>query len=569
MSYKYKRTLQKSLPVLDDKRKRPSQSVFNPFAVTAVRSRWLVQRTSKWYMNYDKVPTYPCQQRDEMLREIVRTNPYAALAIYNATAKLSGIDLKITARDENIYQHTLDARTYNSLFYYAWRDVADRFIRDWLTQDNGAFLEILDDAENSRIKTTEPRVTFGGLRYLDSQTVRRTGEITYPVEIYHDDGKWYRMHYTRIFSMVQMKEGETAYRGMGQCGISRALMILRTMQNLHRMYDEVMGSRPRAQVISGNVPTETLEQAFQLIDGDLEDDTLNGSSRLFGGTVLIGSSMLDSHPNITVTPLRNFPEGFDLKEPIDQMMIALAHILGFDIRELWQAKERGATRGDSVVSDQKMRTKTTRLFKLTIVSLVEQMILPSHLRVTIISNDIEEQLEIAETQKIIAETTALLMRNGLIDVRSGRAQLLEAGYITETDFTRMELENGRLPDGASVYMSFYKQDAQPYLELFNGVDLLDTEQHTNPLFWNAVRVTARRLLAIQARADVEDANMVIQLLAALSYLNVEYGDGKPYGTPRADNIDVTVTNGSGLPLTTYNGMKIADGAKDGSSLSIA
>lgn len=500
---------------------------------------WFSAPVSSQYFDYDGLPDWHSRERDRQLRELLLHNNYAALAMFNTTAKLAGIHFRIKAKDDNIEASVQDALLYDALWQYSYRLAAERFIKDWQGQDNGAFLEILDNGMNHDRASDTVRETFGGVRYIDSARVIRTGDVDYPIIVEHEDGKQYELHHTRVIEIAQMASGETRHNGVGQCALTRCMGVLETMSNVHLMYDEWLGSKPRGQIITASMPASVMKKAFE------SDDFAMGGNKVYGRNIYLGAGGISDHDiNLKIHPLKNFPDGFNKKDEIDEGMIAIAHSFGFDVREIWQAKERGATRGDSIVSDQKMRTKTKRQYEMMVRAHVEAKILPSHLVVEVVGNDPEEAIERAETYKLFAEGAGIQIRNGIMDVRSSRVEQMSHGILTVSEFERLELEDGRMPNGHHVYEAFYKPGNSGYLLPSLG-DPLDISQH-NPSFWDKVDLNIRTLFA--RRAAVSDVSKVgmSQVIRALQMLKTEFRQGVEYGLV-VDVVDPTQQNGRSLP----------------------
>jgi len=530
----------KSLPVVR-RRGRMAQADWE--------TSWFMSPASQQYFDYDGVPDWYSRERDRQLRLLLLHNNYAALAMYNTTAKLSGVHFRIRAKDDNVETSVRDALVYDALWSYSYRLAAERFIKDWQGQDNGAFLEILDNRDESGRRSDTVRETFGGVRYMDSARVTRTGDETFPVVVAHEDGKQYEMHQTRVIDLVQMASGDSRYHGVGMCALTRSFGVLQTMANVHLMYDEWLGSKPRGQIITGSMPASEMKKAFE------SDDFQTGGNFLYGRNIYIGTRGISDHDiNLKIHPLKNFPDGFSKKDEIDEGMIAIAHAFGFDVREIWQAKERGATRGDSVISDQKMRTKTKRQYEQLIVANLEAKILPSHLVVSVVPNDTEETIERAETYKLYAEGAGIQIRNGIMDVRAARVEQMSNGVLTVSEFERLELEDGRLPNGHHVYEAFYTPQGSPFVSV--GSDPLDTSGHT-PAFWEGVDRNIRELFAARALVEDDSKTAMSQVLRGLQMLKADFGVGVPYGLA-VDAVDPVRMNGQSLPPAGAAGLDAAD-----------
>lgn len=532
----------KSLPLVSRRRGTASGGSWG--------TTWFHSPVSPQYFDYDGMPDWYSRERDRQLRLLLLHNNYASLAMFNTTAKLAGIHFRIKAKDDNIETSVQDALVYDALWQYSYRLAAERFIKDWQGQDNGGFLEILDNAQESGRASDTVRETFGGVRYIDSACVTRTGDASFPIIVQHDDGRQYEMHHTRVIEIAQMASGESRHNGVGQCALTRCLGVLQTMANVHLMYDEWLGSKPRGQIITASISASVMKKAFE------SDDFTMGGNVVYGRNIYLGTGGISDHDiNLKIHPLKNFPDGFSKKDEIDEGMIAIAHSFGFDVREIWQAKERGATRGDSIVSDQKMRTKTKRQYEMLIRAHVEAKILPSHLVVEVVGNDPEEAIERAETYKLFAEGAGIQIRNGIMDVRSSRVEQMSHGILTVSEFERLELEDGRLPNGHHVYEAFYHPSNVGYLMEGLG-DPLDISQH-NPSFWDMVDRNIRELFAKRARVFDGSKVGMSQVIRALQMLKHEFGQGVAYGLA-VDVVDPTQQNGRSLPPAGADALDAVD-----------
>jgi hypothetical protein len=141
-----------------------------------------------------------------------------------------------------------------------------------------------------------------------------------------------------------------------------------------------------------------------------------------------------------------------------------------------------------------------------------------------------------------------------MDVRSARVEQMMHGVLTVSEFERLELEDGRLPNGHHVYEAFYTAEGTGYVTV--GVDPLDISQH-NPSFWDKVDRNIRELFA--RRASVQDGSKVImsQVLRGLQMLKAEFGQGVTYGLA-VDVVDPTQQNGRSLPPAGADALDAAE-----------
>jgi hypothetical protein len=121
-----------------------------------------------------------------------------------------------------------------------WTTFLYQHLRDFLTTDNGAFIEIVraTRAAGSRII---------GLMHLDSLRCQRTGDPDIPV-IYTDrKGREHEMKYHQVMLFADMPDPGATYFGVGYCAASRAYKSIYRMSAIERYGSEkVSGRRPLA-----------------------------------------------------------------------------------------------------------------------------------------------------------------------------------------------------------------------------------------------------------------------------------------------------------------------------------
>jgi len=147
-----------------------------------------------------------------------------------------------------------------------------------------------------------------------------------------------------------------------------------------------------------------------------------------------------------------------------------------------------------------------------------------------------------------------------VNVRTIREQMMGEGDLTRDQFERLELSDGRLPEGESVLTLFYSTDPKytQYLDL--GVsDPLDTESNDiMAIEALIVERTGEINKVIANSTDYAEKQLARQALNALIYLHKHYQDpegslqitlgeyapvtGAEGADPRVRNIDLTSPN---------------------------
>jgi hypothetical protein len=174
----------------------------------------------------------------------------------------------------------------------------------------------------------------------------------------------------------------------------------------------------------------------------------------YSKVVLTGNStILDA--DIKEIDLNKLPEGFDEYNSIILGMAAIALGFGVDARELFPSMGGGATRADAMLSHLKQRGKSPgQIIDLT-EKLFNQKFLPRHLKLTFDYQDDAQDRQSAEIKKIRQEGWNYAMNSGVINDRVIREQMLASGDLDRGQFERLEMQDGRLPDGSSINALFY------------------------------------------------------------------------------------------------------------------
>lgn len=162
----------------------------------------------------DLLPAWWSRARDIELSRFWPKIDHVASAFSMFASKTASIPVKIVPRDSSIKAHDKQAEYYNSIilngsdYGKGWHaSTGPKFIIDFISQDNGGFIEVIGDAPMVRDPITQKlRKDYSkpiqgpvlGFAHLDSQRCQRTSNPEYPV-IYSDvDGSRYRLHHTRV-----------------------------------------------------------------------------------------------------------------------------------------------------------------------------------------------------------------------------------------------------------------------------------------------------------------------------------------------------------------------------------
>lgn len=410
---------------------------------------WLVQTG-------ELLPPWWSKARDKRLSNIWMDNNHLSLAIYNTQAKLVGIPFKVVPYDYSNQDHVQEAvevqyaLEVTAQFGRGWSEAYSRFILDLLTTDNGAFMEIIGRGRPDGPIIGKPLT----VRHIDSLRCDRTGDNEYPIIYNGNDGKMYKMHWTRVLFTSQMPSARQEMFGVGFCGVSRCIDVATTLVDMVRYKQERLGSRPMNQILVGKGMTaHTIMDAIARVEDGLSS---RGFSR-YAKTVALGSE----NPDIDLTRVDlSHKDPFDEEVNTNLGMFAIAAALGMDADEIWPTSGRsgGGSSGDANLRRIRSRGRLPQQLTANISTQFDFKFLPPYLHMVFDFRDDEQDQQEAVIKDIRGRNRERDLGTGSINVRGARIQMLTDSDIAQATFDQMELSDGRLPDGTSVSALFFDSD---------------------------------------------------------------------------------------------------------------
>lgn len=461
--------------------------------------------------------------RDRELRQFWKSSDHLSGTLYTMESRMTAIPFKVIPRgqlDRDIVKESImmtDLLYSSPDFGDGWIASYGKWVEDLLSQDNGAFFEVIGAGPKDGPIVGQALT----IAHLDSGRCTRTGNANFPV-IYEDiDGVRYKLHYTRVISVSQMASPIAEMFGVGFCACSRAINVAQTLVDILVYKQEKLGSRPHRQIIitTGGLDPSDLQTAFELADTSQDQIGLSRYSK-----VVVGGSSSLPNAGLQIVELSSLPDGFDEQTYVTLGMATLALAFGVDARELFPAMSSGATRADALLQHLKQRGKGPG----QILQLTEQQInfkfLPSYLRLTFDFQDDAEDRQRAEINQIRANTRVQNMNTGVVTSRTMREKMFEEGEINQEQFDEMEVEDGRLENGDDILTLFYSKDRAYKKYLNMGVeDPLDIKANDQQSMLD--KIYDNRLIAMEtisnAKSDQEHWEAV-KSSQALNYLESLY-----------------------------------------------
>lgn len=461
--------------------------------------------------------------RDIFLRNFWKKSSHLSMMVYTAQNMLVNTPMRVVPKDPSIVSHAEQAE----LLTYLLMNVSEfgeslliaktRYVEDYLTQDNGGFMEVIGPGDPDGPIEGLPHA----VRHLDSRFCWRTGHPIYPV-VYHDyneNGKGYKLHRTRVIYMSQMTSSDSTRNGVGFSAVSRSLQFAQHLYDIMVHKQEKLGSRPISKMLvgSGFKGTEIM-QAVLAANRAMTNQNLSRYSRVVG----IGSE--DVNAKLDTVDLNDF-DPFDESTSVTFAMYGMAAAFGIPIQEVWPISGASSSRGGDM-QESRQRGKLPAEFHQELDQQLGQKFLPPHLAmVSDWSDDYQDERE-ALNKDIRSRNSERALKSETITVRTAREQMVEKGDLERDQFRQMELEAGRLESGQHISVLFYKKD-DPYKKLLDlGVEfptalrLNDKDEMLDAID----EAMAKVLIELATTTSRRKRGRYDECLAALHWLHKEYED---------------------------------------------
>jgi len=511
----------------------------------------------------DRIPPHWSSSRDIWIRNFYRTVDALNVATETFISKATGIELWVAPKDNNVKRHMEQASQFTYALhnqtgvFAGFEDHFTRYIDDYLSQDNGAFMVVM-----GRGRADGPIIgPATGLYHLDSARCQRTGNAEYPVIYHHTDSKRYKIHYTRIISQVQRPSPKQELYGVGFCAISSCIDASIELKDVSVHSQESLGSRPARQILYVKEGA-TLQEVIDAADiYQAKQDSMGVES--FSKTMFLAPRSPAGKLELELLRMLGPHEGFNRMEVSIINLATIAGAFGLDLRDLaisFGIASEGATSAE--VQDRKGRGKGVNTFIEGFRKELDRKFLPRHLKSVFDNKDDQQDEHQARIWDIRSSVRERDLRNGVTSVRTEREKMVESGEITTEQFEAMELQDGRLANGTDILLLFETSD-QEIADLLsisgvsNPTDLkandpestIDSINEQIRVVWRVIDMArtagiaskARQSLAAleKLRATYEGELMEMQMMEEASILEEEVlleaaGEGEDAATPEDD-----------------------------------
>lgn len=322
---------------------------------------------------------------------------------------------------------TLRVKRAQDLFLYAggpdlWESFIAKHLRNYLTTDNGAFVEIVraTQAYGSRIL---------GIMHLDSHRCTRTGDPEIPL-LYRD--KQNREHMLRshqVMLFADMPDPSETWNGVGLCAASRAWKTIAKMAAIGTyLREKVTGDRVTAIHIVNGVTREQLEGALITADADKARKGFG----MYKGALVLPVMDLAIPPTVVTIPLAEIPDGFDAKAERDDAYLVYANAIGVSVQDIKPLSGQGLGTGtQTIILDEASDAQgSLPVWAKSWLHQANTWLLPATTTFAWNTNDIRDQKAKADVKLVRAQT---------------RTAQIGSGEITPAIALQMAVDDGDVP----------------------------------------------------------------------------------------------------------------------------
>lgn len=301
----------------------------------------------------DDIPVWGTQVRlrDQRLREFYKTEPMLASAIYGSCARYASFKWVLSgpSRQVNVVHRILHMSEHGR----GWTALMIPVIKDYLTQDNGAWIETVrsENSENAPVIQ---------LNHLDSARCTRTGRWDEPV-IYIDlDGMNHTLKYYQAIDLTEYPSSDERMRGYQECAVSRCLIGAQIMRDIEIYEREKVGGRWNRSIhLVGGVQQRFIDNLLELQQAQANNQ---GLLRYMTPAIIaaLDQTARVSHEQIDLASL---PDGYDKEEAHREYVVLLALAIGVDPQDIAPLPGHGlGSSSQSETLSQKGRGKGPALF---------------------------------------------------------------------------------------------------------------------------------------------------------------------------------------------------------------
>ena len=401
--------------------------------------------------NSNLLPRWWNQDRDNKLKQASLEVDLLSSTVNTLTMKLYNLPLRIVPKNNMIASHAKLSEIYDGLIQTAWLKYGELFLNDLLTQDKGGFLIV--EGTRSLSQPFQESDVPTGIKYISSSQILLNNNENHPYIWVRDGGDNIKLHESRVIRIMQNPMSVMDNVQIGFSYVSKSFNIAQVMAYAVEHGLESLGALESDTIIYGTgINSKSIRQAFK----DAQIDSINSGQIRSGKRVYLG--MRDANAKLGTLNLKRLPEGFNFQEFTTTTLKLMAVAAGVDEDDFVSTSTSGSSKTATLISEQKNKWKLVAWFSKKFSSEIQAKFLPSVLKMRVGTSEENVNESTAKAWINIARVAKIQSEIGVTNTRESRINAERNGTITTEQFNRLELEDGRLPDGLPVRALFFSND---------------------------------------------------------------------------------------------------------------
>ena len=350
-----------------------------------------------------------------------------------------------------------------------WVPFALKAVQDLLLCDNGVFIRIRRQGEETtkiRVKAAQvagtdmqgfseaavssaaPGAKIIGLYHLDSLRCVRTGNLAYPLRYMPLNGVPQILRWDQVLMYADQPSPRAELFGVGRSAASRAYKTIAKLAAMEQLvYENLTGGGANKLAFLQGINDQTLQGILRSGEADAQARGLV----YYLGTIL-GAITSDTPISLVEVRLKELLMQFVPKDERDNGYLIYANAIGVPVQDIQPLSGQGLGTGTqtTVLQDQAQGIGIAAFIKWW-EQTVSDRVLPATTELEFIDdNDMRDQKQRAEVQKLRAETRASQVASGEISPAIARQLAVDSEdlppELVETDATA----NGQISDDEKV-----------------------------------------------------------------------------------------------------------------------
>jgi len=383
---------------------------------------------------YTDLPLYWTPRRDWALSATPKKEAMWANVIAIATTKFAAHSY--TIRDAKNSARKVAAS--QELFKRAdggqgWTLFAQKVMRDMLTTDNGCFIRIRrDDDETMTVRVKDfvagaeqqsfadaqvvrsrPGAKVSGLYHLDSLRCTRTGNLVYPLRYLPVNGTQQILRWDQVLMYADQPSPRAELFGVGECAADRAYATIAKLSAMEQLvFENLTGGGANKLALINGIQDQTLRG---IIDAGHAENQAKGVVYWLG--TLLGAIPGDAPLQLIEIRLKELLTSFVPKDERDNAYLIYAKSVGIPQQDVQALSGQGLGTGtQTLVLDEAARGQgALPAFLKWWEQTVSDRILPATTELTFDDeNDMRDQKMRAEVKKLRADTRKVQIDSGEI-----------------------------------------------------------------------------------------------------------------------------------------------------------